>query len=482
MTLRRKLLIAFGGLATTTLLIAMVALYMSLRWQTTSNEVETHYRRSLYLEQIRAETFQALSEVHDSLAGGRGEIPDARQDFERAIAPTRAVFAKWDRLATTAREKRDLETVRTAHESLIGAARDVFVLAGQGRRAEAVRRVDDRLDTGDYAAFRALTERIAQADQVLGQVIRDETRKLRRSANVMAAVAILAALSLSLLIAAYLASDLFGPLRQLGKALDGLALGDTTERLDQDRKDEVGAVARAYNRTAEAMALREAAARDGGARDAKSERLSHLTVHRLVDALEGRIASLRTSETMGETMEETLGEVDRIMRSIGRVTQIGYPLDLHLEPCDPCRLSQAALTQFGPEIAARGISCELDLEADARSVLADRLKLRGVLEELIRSGLAMLPDRGGRIGVRVRSDQKDDMVLIEIADNGRGMDSETVERALSVTPSGDDGASDASDVGTAMVRALVERHGGTFALLSEVGKGTVARLSLPVRR
>ena len=54
MTLRRKLLIAFGGLVTTTLLIAMVALYMSLRWQTTSNEVETHYRRSLYLEQIRA--------------------------------------------------------------------------------------------------------------------------------------------------------------------------------------------------------------------------------------------------------------------------------------------------------------------------------------------------------------------------------------------------------------------------------------------
>ena len=478
MTLRRKLLIAFGGLATTTLLIAMVALYMSLRWQTTSNEVETHYRRSLYLEQIRAETFQALSEVHDRLAGGRGEIPDARQDFERAIVPTRAVFAKWDRLATTAREKRDLETVKTAHESLIGAARDVFVLAGQGRRADAVRRVDDRLDTGDYAAFRALTERIAQADQVRGQAIRDETRKLRRSANVMAAVAILAALSLSLLIAAYLASDLFGPLRQLGKALDGLAAGDTTERLDQDRKDEVGAVARAYNRTAEAMALREAAAHDGGARDATSDGLYRLTVHRLVDTLESRIASLRTSEGM----EETLMEVERIMRSIGRVTQIGHPLDLHLEPCDPCRLSQAALKRFGPEIAARGISCELDLEADARSILVDRLKLRGALEELIRSGLAMLPDRGGRIGVRVRSDQKDDMVLIEIADNGRGMDSETVERALSVAPSGDAGAPDALDVGTAMVRALTERHGGTFALLSKPGQGIVARLSLPVRQ
>ena len=129
-----------------------------------------------------------------------------------------------------------------------------------------------------------------------------------------------------------------------------------------------------------------------------------------------------------------------------------------------------------------GISCELDLEANAKSILADRLKLRGALEELIRSGLAMLPDRGGRIGVRVRSDQKDDMVLIEIADNGRGMDSETVKRALSVAPPSDAGAPDASDVGTAMVSALVERHGGTFALLSKPGQGAVARLSLPVRQ
>ncbi len=84
--------------------------------------------------------------------------------------------------------------------------------------------------------------------------------------------------------------------------------------------------------------------------------------------------------------------------------------------------------------------------------------------------------------MRVRNGQKDDMVLIEIADNGRGMDSETVERALSVAPSGDDGAPDASDVGAAMVRALTERHGGTFALLSKPGQGTVARLSLPVRQ
>jgi len=477
-TLRRKLLTAFGGLAATALLAAAVALYVSLRWHATAGEVERHYLRSLLLQQVRAETFQALAEVNDALAGDPNEAVDARRDFDRAIAPTAGVFAQWARLADSERERREMSTVRAAHATLIDAATRVFALVDAGRRAEAVRLVDDRLDTGDYAAFRALTERAVGYDQQRRREIRAGTERLRRSAGIMASIAILAALSLSLLIAAYLASDLFRPLGRLREGLEALARGDATHRLDADRDDEIGGAARAFNNAAKAIGQREAVA--GGVNEEAEdwrETPSRLTLHRLVASLQVALTAMRSEGAPAEP----LAQAEQAAGAIGRVAAIGYPLDLRLEPCDPRLVAQEALARFGPEIAARGASCELDLDPDVDRVLADRLKLREAVQEAVRNALAALPERGGRIGVRVRRDEEGGMVRIEVVDSGRGMDGDLIERAMVADPftGGEDDR--APHVGLAMVRAVAERHGGALELLSEPGRGTVARLSLPMR-
>ncbi len=108
--------------------------------------------------------------------------------------------------------------------------------------------------------------------------------------------------------------------------------------------------------------------------------------------------------------------------------------------------------------------------------------------------------------IRLRAVQRDDQVVIEVSDDGRGIDPDAVKRKayerglideerletlgeqealqLVFLPgfSTADGVSDVSGRGVGMdvVRAMVERTGGSVALESRKGMGTTVRLSLPL--
>ena len=91
----------------------------------------------------------------------------------------------------------------------------------------------------------------------------------------------------------------------------------------------------------------------------------------------------------------------------------------------------------------------------------------------------------GRIDVRGstwNSPGREAMVRIEVEDDGCGMDERTLERIFEPFISG--GSSQSSDppgtgLGLSTSRQLVERFGGTIAVRSQVGTGTVFTITLP---
>lgn len=82
--------------------------------------------------------------------------------------------------------------------------------------------------------------------------------------------------------------------------------------------------------------------------------------------------------------------------------------------------------------------------------------------------------------VEVRASEEGAFVIVEVADTGPGIPQDELERVWDELYRGQSARGiPGSGLGLALVRAVVERHGGQVSLRSRAGHGTVVRMRLP---
>lgn len=108
------------------------------------------------------------------------------------------------------------------------------------------------------------------------------------------------------------------------------------------------------------------------------------------------------------------------------------------------------------------------------AVLADPDRLQRVLLNLV-SNAFEATGRGGTITLGAEPHGR--FVRFSVADTGEGIPEEKMESLFERT--GPRGAKRSHGLGLAIVRAIVEAHGGEIRVASEVGKGTVFRFTIP---
>jgi signal transduction histidine kinase len=124
-----------------------------------------------------------------------------------------------------------------------------------------------------------------------------------------------------------------------------------------------------------------------------------------------------------------------------------------------------------------GLTLDLRGDKSAGRVKGDRRRLGRVIGHLIDNAIAATP-RGGRILVDLAPTAEGPRIVV--SDNGPGMDSATLARALEGLKSGPTGNHDRRrGLGLPLARRIIEAHGGRFELLSEPGQGTAAIIQLP---
>jgi two-component system, OmpR family, sensor kinase len=482
MSLRRKLLTTFGALALLALLIAGMTVWATFQWQRTDRQLQDHYTRSLLLQGVRATVFRAFKEVPDAVL--TGDV-DARQEFEAFIPIIEEDFAEWAALADTEEERQQVEQVRGAYEALVRDARQVFDLVDAGQNDAAFQLMEGQLEDEEFQGFQELTEAAVESDQRNREIIRAQTQNTRRTAQIILAIGAFGTLSLGLLLAAYLASDLFRPLRDLERALQNVAHGNFDRRLPEERADEFGMVHRAYNEMAAAMAQRARLSGatietdgSGDGRESWEVKPSRATLHALVAQLRASVTQLTDGATPDGASEQQQGEllrqIDQLSVAVARVTDFGFPLDLNLARTDIRALLYEVLLRFHDQLVERGVSLELDIAPDVGIAVVDRLKLREALGELVRNALKALPEEGGKLGLRARLDDHH-RLLLEVADDGRGADEPLIDQALAETESGPP-----RRVGLKLTRGVVEQHGGRLTIDSRPGEGTYVQIALPL--
>jgi hypothetical protein len=131
--------------------------------------------------------------------------------------------------------------------------------------------------------------------------------------------------------------------------------------------------------------------------------------------------------------------------------------------------------------AERGeVRLSVNLPADLPKLVADRRTVKQILLNLL-SNAVKFSVSGGEVSTSARA--RANMMTIEIADNGIGIESDilpTVTDVFSRENANVHLAHEGSGLGLAIVKSLIEAHDGTLTIASEVNKGTTASIVLPL--
>jgi signal transduction histidine kinase len=142
----------------------------------------------------------------------------------------------------------------------------------------------------------------------------------------------------------------------------------------------------------------------------------------------------------------------------------------------PVRSLLTDLTTFiGPECSRKGVSLTLLAESGPATVVADAFQLKHAVLNLVLNALQATP-KGGAIVIEVRDDVE--QLSIEVRDTGEGIAAEVLPRAFDAFFTTREGG---TGLGLPITRRIVEAHGGSVAIRSREGEGTVATVVLPVR-
>jgi PAS domain S-box-containing protein len=191
-------------------------------------------------------------------------------------------------------------------------------------------------------------------------------------------------------------------------------------------------------------------------------------------------ADVRAS--MLEVASRQVRQLTRLVDDLLEVSRISAgKIVLRREPLRLADVLSEALESMDPALRERGQALSVAIDAPALQVDADRARLVQVLENLL-GNASKYSEPGGAIRVRVRAET--DAALVEIEDDGVGIPRDAFEEVFELFAQVGD-ASERSQgglgIGLALVRRLVELHGGTVSVHSD-GPGRGARFTVRLPR
>mgnify|MGYP001026415913 FL=1 len=236
----------------------------------------------------------------------------------------------------------------------------------------------------------------------------------------------------------------------------------------------------------ELLALRERELALLRAQD-ESARLLRLLLHEIKNPLMSVLGALElTLETEGlpEEAKELLAIAEKSARRIQDLLQkaqdylrLGQGVRLKVERVDLKALLQEAAEEVRPLARRKRIAIRLTLPRGEAWVYGDREWLYQAVLNVLSNAVKYTPE-GGRVAVRLLLGR--DRYGIAVADTGPGIPKEEEEKVFEpFYRASTRGEVEGTGLGLALVKRVLEAHGGEVRLRSRLGKGSVFLLLLP---
>ncbi|MBP1468500.1 PAS domain S-box protein [Candidatus Chloroploca sp. M-50] len=226
---------------------------------------------------------------------------------------------------------------------------------------------------------------------------------------------------------------------------------------------------------------------------AKNEFLANMS-HELRTPLNG---ILGMAEILLEEIRGPLNERQRkmvaVIESSGRhlLSLINDILDLskieagklaiHIEQIAVADICETSLVFIKEPAMKKGIKVEFDLDPQVVIVRADVRRLKQILINLLSNAVKFTPSKG-QVTLQVRGDVEHQTLDFTVIDTGIGIDPEDLKRLFTPFTQVDSSLTrghEGTGLGLALVMELVELHGGSVKVASDVGAGSTFTVCLP---
>ena len=263
------------------------------------------------------------------------------------------------------------------------------------------------------------------------------------------------------------------PLGDLFNAIDSVAEGNLSVRVNENKSDMFSELIKRFNKMLEELERAEQQRRNLTADIAHELRTP---LHIIQGNLEGLLD--KVYEATPEHINNTLDETKLLARLVDDLQTLSLAETGQL-PLHPTRFLLADLMQdltssFSSQAKAQGITLSSEMDDSAQQLNADYDRLNQVLSNLISNALRHTPS-GGKISIEAESIQgQERSVRIRVKDSGVGIASENLPFIFDRFWRGDKSRTNRSNsgLGLAISKQLILAHKGTIEVESEMGKGT----------
>jgi two-component system OmpR family sensor kinase/two-component system sensor histidine kinase BaeS len=275
--------------------------------------------------------------------------------------------------------------------------------------------------------------------------------------------------------------NLTAPLSRLAEAAQAIGARDLSRRVEVGGSAEVREVAQAFNEMAAALEGAETLRRNLLADVAHELRTPLSVLQGNLRAILDDVYALEKGEVARLYDETRL--LSRLVNDLHELAQAeaGH-LALNRQPTQLAELVGSTASAFGAAADAKGVTLNWHIPPDLPPVMADSARLTQVLHNLLDNALRHTP-AGGGIALRAGCDAGE--VWLEVQDSGDGIAARDLPHVFDRFYRADPARSRATGgagLGLAIVRAIVEAHGGRVSAASQgvPGQGSTFTLRLPV--
>lgn len=192
--------------------------------------------------------------------------------------------------------------------------------------------------------------------------------------------------------------------------------------------------------------------------------------------------SQETKDYLG-IISESAQRMQRLILSLFDISKIDLekmPVNLNVK-LDLTQILERCLSAHRPAAEKKSISIKTNLSDALAGVFGDKDRLYQVFDNLISNALKYTP-RGGEIVIETKNLTGN--IEVTISDNGIGMEELDLDRIFEpfqrLQASGLEGE-ESSGLGLTVVKKILEAHGGTVEVRSQIDKGSTFVVSLPVK-